>query len=66
MPQYVQGGKLIGGSTDVNTLPDSTSAVPEGLVNMLTASDANSERHPENNCLGILCREIHDFWPWVA
>ena len=51
-----------GGSTDVNTLSHSTSAVPEGLVNMLTASDTNSERHPENNYLGILCKEIHDFW----
>ena len=43
----------VGGSTDVNSLPDSTVAVSGGSVNMLTtASGTNSERHPEEQLLG--------------
>ena len=46
-------GWEVGGSTDVNALPDSTVAVSGGSVNMLaTASGTNSERHPEEQLLG--------------
>ena len=46
-------GWEVGGSTDVNALPDSAVAVSGGSVNMLTtASGTNGERHPEEQLLG--------------
>ena len=66
-PIYLEVGKMlgwiydaticpgweVGGSTDVNALPDSTVAVSGGSVNMLTtASGTNSERYPKEQLLG--------------
>ena len=46
-------GWEVGGSTDVNALPDPTVAVSGGSVNMLTtASGTNSDRHSEEQLLG--------------
>ena len=55
-------GWEVGGSTDVNALPDPTIAVPEGSVNMLTTvSGTNSERYSEEQLLGEPLEGIHNF-----